>query len=265
MGQNKAVRINKPIRLIQVTDPHLGESVGYRLSGINTYQSLVSVLESIGEPDMLVVTGDIACNGQAQAYRLFDEIMSDFKLPHCWLPGNHDAFSVMVRNLETPYQSRIRLPGWNLLMLNSTVFNRVNGMVMANELAAIERHLSEDPKTPTLIFSHHPPIAVGCEWLDEQSIMNAEELFEVVAPFSNVKAIFSGHVHQAAEKQLRTIPAYTTPSTCFQFQSNLNTFGIADFPPGYRWIDLFPNGHLKTGIEYLENFQQVADRRCMGY
>lgn len=255
-------------RLLQLTDMHLGANADFEQSGINTYASFKAVLEEVAgaknRVDMIVASGDISGDGLASSYRLFAELLDSTKIPYCWLPGNHDDITAMVANGLGTFQDKVALAGWNLLLLNSAVFDRVNGELPASELEQLEKNLQEDPLTPTLIFVHHPPLNVGCEWLDEQKINNGHELFNLLGEFRNVKGIFCGHVHQA-QYFSHFIPVYTTPSTCFQFKANCDDFAIANLPPGYRWIELDQAGGFSTGVNYLHNFPQTANLRCIGY
>ncbi|MGV6807817.1 MAG: phosphodiesterase [bacterium] len=264
--------INAPCaKIVQITDPHLGAAPDYVQSGINTYQSLRDVLGIIAarsdRPDFAMATGDISCNGFGESYQLFASLLNEFDLPFHWLAGNHDDMDLMSRNLPgNPFQMVIRSNGWQLINVPSAVFNRVEGIISEEVLQQLREALASDPDTPAMIFTHQPPVAVGSAWIDKQQIANHQALFDILDKFDNVRAIFSGHVHQDC-RQVSAIgvPVYTAPSTCFQFKSKSDDYGISDEPPGYRWINLYEDGRFETGVEYLQNFSQVVDQSCVGY
>ena len=58
---------------------------------------------------------------------------------------------------------------------------------------------------------------------------------------------------------------YTTPATCFQFRSNSADFALGDQPPGYRWIELHPEGKLTTGCVFLQHSAPHLDHRLARY
>lgn len=112
---------------------------------------------------------------------------------------------------------------------------------------------------------HHPPIPVGCDWLDKQRVSNADQLERIVSGAGNVSAIFCGHVHQATETAWAGTTVYTSPSTCFQFAANSPGFAMSDDCPGYRWIDLHADGHLETGVNVLDIKDHVVDHAVKEY
>ena len=80
-----------------------------------------------------------------------------------------------------------------------------------------------------------------------------------------MKLVVTGHVHQQYEGLWGDLPLYTTPSSCIQFKQHSKDFAISDQPPGYRWFDLESNGTVKTGVEFIRNFDQHPDTDNAGY
>tara|TARA_R110000787_G_scaffold63634_4_gene143095 strand:- start:33835 stop:34629 length:795 start_codon:yes stop_codon:yes gene_type:complete len=257
-------------RLVQLTDLHIGEDRGHRLAGICTYDSFRQVLAAVSaritRPDMLMITGDVAAHGADQAYRLFAEQIRFTDIPYAWLPGNHDDFAVMQSGIiSAPYWPLLEFGEWRVISLNSAVMGQVGGTLGSDDLDFLATALRRESTHPTVIFVHHPPVAVGCEWLDEQRISNARDLENIVVQAGNVKAIFCGHVHQAFATQWAGCQVFTTPSTCFQFAANSAKFAMSDDFPAYRWIDLHPDGYLETGVCHLEQADHVVDHGMSGY
>ncbi len=263
--------IAKGIRhLVQISDLHIGETRDHRLAGICTYDSFSKALADISArrdyADMMMVTGDVAAEGKHSAYRLFSEQAQFFEIPYAWLPGNHDDFAVMQSGfISSPYWPLLELGGWRVLSLNTAVPGQVGGTLVEEELMFLEQSLRAEPEVPFAIFMHHPPMAVGCEWLDKQRISNADELEEIVRAAGNVKAFFTGHVHQEIATCWAGCHVYTTPSTCFQFAAKSVDFAMSDGMPGYRWIDLHPDGHIETGVRYLSEIEHKVNHALSGY
>jgi Icc protein len=61
-----------------------------------------------------------------------------------------------------------------------------------------------------------------------------------------------GHVHQASDHLRNGIRLMSTPSTCSQFRPNSDDFAVDERPPGYRWLELYPDGTIETEIRWLD-------------
>ncbi len=260
----------KTWRLVQVTDPHIGPTRDYQLAGIETYESFRVILAELGgqdpRPDMIYVTGDIAAAGAPGAYKLFTQQMQFLDLPYGWLPGNHDEVAYMQEAFSSAaYWPVLEMGPWRIICLNTTLPNAVGGELSDSELTFLERALDSEPDSPVILFMHHPPVPVGCEWLDKQRISNADKLEAIVRASGNVKAAFTGHVHQEFVTQWAGCELRTTPSTCFQFLAGSRHFAISKQAPGYRWIDLHSNGEFETGIVSVKNARQAVNHEAVGY
>lgn len=239
--------------LLQITDCHLGADPDYCLHGVRTHASCALVLAVAARrspvPDLLVATGDIAAAGEPAAYRLFAELTDDWPCPRLWLPGNHDDLPSLGAGGATPTVAPLRQLGpWWVLALNTAVPGQAGGALGADELALAAAALEHTAGQPTVIFMHHPPVAVGCAWIDRQRLADAAELAPLLVRHGAVKAVFCGHVHQEFTTAWAGTQVHTTPSTCFQFAANSADYALADMPPGFRWIDLHSDGRLVTAV-----------------
>lgn len=268
MGSDNATE--KSWRLVQISDPHLGASRDYRLAGVETYETFRQVLAEVGSqyppPDMIYATGDIAASGAPEAYQLFAEQMQFLEIPYGWLPGNHDDLAIMQEGLSSAsYWPILEMGRWRVISLNTTVSGQVGGALAESELEFLEQALRAEPDSPFIIFMHHPILPVGCDWLDKQGLANTDELETVVRAAGNVHAVFSGHVHQEFAGRWAGCDVHTVPSTCFQFAANSANFTLSEQPPGYRWIDLRPDGCLDTGVVFLSEAKQAVDHKVASY
>lgn len=259
----------RPLRLVQISDSHLGATVDFRLAGVRPWHSLQEVIARLAELsvlDHIMVTGDIAADGEDAAYGLFAQAMSSLKRPYSWLPGNHDDFAAMqVHPRLPPFQPLIALGNWRLLCLNTTVPGAVGGFVDHHQLAALEAALDALTEHPIALFMHHPPASIGCRWLDRQRVANGEALAAILRRQRTVKALFSGHVHQGSQVDFAGIPLFTAPATSVQFEPGSEQFALAPSPPAFRRIDLHDDGQVTTGIITLDNSSERADLAAGGY
>lgn len=257
-------------RLIQLTDPHIGENREHRLAGICTYETFSGALSHVSnladKADMLMLTGDLVAHGKPSAYELFADQMATIDTPFAWLPGNHDDFEIMQKGaIPTPYRPLLELGDWRIIMLNTAVKGQVGGTVSDDEIEFLDGALSSVGEHPAVIFMHHPPVPVGCEWLDPQRVSNADQLAAIISRAQNVKAVFSGHVHQEFVTKWAGTYFYSTPSTCFQFAANSADYAMSDAYPAYRWINLHADGSLQTGVNHIEMAGHKVDHQVTKY
>ena len=101
---------------------------------------------------------------------------------------------------------------------------------------------------------HHSPVAVNSLWVDKHRVANHELLHKLLVAHGKVRAVINGHIHQEHQADWDGIAVYATPSTCFQFKPEVTDFTLDDRPPAYRWIDLYDDGKINTGVKYLQSF-----------
>jgi Icc protein len=61
-------------------------------------------------------------------------------------------------------------------------------------------------------------------------------------------------VHQVHDTERNGVKLFSTPSTCAQFLPLSNSFAIDRRPPGYRWLDLNPDGTITTEVVWVEGY-----------
>ena len=77
-----------PIRVVQITDCHLGKDAGEQLVGMDTDISLDHVLNQLKTEqttaELLLATGDLSNHGTQEAYtRLFNKLQA-LSIPNAW-------------------------------------------------------------------------------------------------------------------------------------------------------------------------------------
>ncbi len=259
-----------PFRVLQITDTHLGGRPGEQLLGLDTDESFFDVLctlkQTESSSDLVVASGDIASDGHLEAYERFLQGVKDhLSCPISWLAGNHDLDSVM-RQFSPSQVKRdyIELEHWQIILLDSSVPGHEYGDLSLAELQRLRGLLDRCDK-PALVFVHHQPVAIGCDWIDQYVIKNAPQLLDLLAQYPCVKALSWGHVHQEFISQYAHFALYSAPSTCIQFKPNSQEFALDEKMPGYRWFDLLPDGSLVTGIDRIPEKTYGIDFASAGY
>lgn len=259
-----------PMRIIQITDCHLGVRAGHSLLGIDTDESLVDVLRSLAqhEPqaEFVIASGDVASEADLPAYeRFLSLVQTHFNHPVAWLSGNHDLDAVMRQfPAEQVRRDHLEFEHWQVILLNSSVPGEERGEVQPAEIERLRSCLDSSRKH-TLVFVHHQPVPVGCAWIDQYVISNAGQLLDMLSAYPQVKALVWGHVHQEFNSQHQHFSLHATPSTCIQFKPHSVAFTLDNRMPGYRWFELHADGRLETGVERVAEKAYGIDFASAGY
>jgi Icc protein len=271
-GGGHAGRAGLPFRLLQLSDLHLYAESERRLLGQNTRRTLETVLGLAQArhwpPDAIVLTGDIVHDEQPAAYRYVRERFDALGVPYHCIPGNHDRLDLLVGHLDTDAASALRVVTagtWDLVLLDSTVPGEEGGHLPGHVLAALTAHLQASGDRPALIFLHHHLQPLGSRWIDTMQVDNGAAVVAVLARYPQIRAVICGHVHQNAEQEADGLRLLATPSTCVQFQPGSDDFALDAQTPGYRWLDLYPDGVLLTGIERTDAYPEPLTKFTEGY
>ena len=274
-SESIALSIAGLVRVLQISDTHLGANAGDDLLGVDTDRSLKDVL-TLAQQDgfaqhLTLVTGDIAADGDPEAYRRLEKYLehfgSDTEPPCLWLPGNHDDYPSGL--VQYPHRTRrmVETDAWMMVLLHSQQPGQVGGYLSDVEIAQLDSAVdrANEADKHLLVALHHPLHSIGCDWLDGQRVSNAEHFCASVAECNRSVVVISGHVHQATDQVLDGIRYLTTPSTCVQFAPNQVEFKVDQIGPGYRWLGLSPDGQVQTGISRLPADLHSADTKRRGY
>jgi 3',5'-cyclic-AMP phosphodiesterase len=244
--------------ILHITDPHILAKPEATLLGVNTAYYFKDVLEHVFNStrkfDLCLITGDLAQDPCPASYQYILSQLEKYNIPCVCLPGNHDDYAIMQEVLCTERvncRKRVVSKNWQIISLNSQIPGSADGYLSVEEFAFLEEYLSDNPDLFTLIAVHHHCLPTGSIWMDTMMIENAQELFDLIKPYPNVKAIINGHIHQAMDVQVDSVRILTTPSTCFQFKPQSERFSLDDTSPGYRWIKLYPDGSIDSDVVRL--------------
>ncbi|MGR9051317.1 MAG: 3',5'-cyclic-AMP phosphodiesterase [Gammaproteobacteria bacterium] len=261
-----------PIRILQISDLHIMPNNGGKMLGINTEHYFHSVLQHAHDfharYDLILVSGDLVQEPLGSSYRRIREHLATYQTECICLPGNHDEESLMELYLNggTVNCNKQRMfERWQLICLNSRVPEQAGGYLTTDELAFLESCLENRPDLFTLIAVHHHCVPAQSDWLDTMIIANHPKFFDIIRRFPQIKAITTGHIHQEMDLIQGTVRILTTPSTCFQFLPKSHKFALDTAMPGYRVLELFPNGDLFTHVRRLPGELTELDDSSPGY
>ena len=224
----------KPLRVIQISDSHLFADASRELNGLNTFHSLQHVMKSVlgYKPDLVVFTGDIVDLAEAEAYLNVKSILENVAVPVFCIPGNHDDPQLLKQHLVSEsvrVDDSVVLNHWQLFFLNSYIPNTHSGHLDKRQLQRLEQHLDKYPQHSALICLHHHPVPIGSRWMDAMGLDNAEELFDVIDRYIQVKGIIWGI-------SIRNFNRSDTVSTCWDHHQPV--FNLSHCPIHLTWMIL---------------------------
>ena len=245
-------------RILQLTDLHLTATRKQRVWRADVWANLDHVLDDLGGVgafDRLVLTGDLANQRDPRTYRALRERLEPWLDRVRVLPGNHDnrqllreAFPEHVLADRDTVHFVDRVAGYRLIGLDSKWPKRIHGRLGTDQTDWLAELLAATPvdRTPTLLFVHHPPTRVGAWWLDKDRIRDRDTLAKVFerarAVGADLRALFTGHVHQATTAEWGGVPVHTSPAIAYQFAPRAWLPRIAAHKPAFRVIDLHAGG-----------------------
>ncbi|AKU63275.1 3',5'-cyclic-nucleotide phosphodiesterase [Aggregatibacter aphrophilus] len=260
-------------RIVQITDPHLFKDTNGELLGINTQASFSQVLTEIQQQqyayDLVLATGDLVQDSSDEGYLHFCEGVKAFEKMVFWIPGNHDfqpkMFDLLTKDNISAKKHILLGERWQILLLDSQISGVPHGQLSEYQLDWLLAKLKEYPQRYSLVVLHHHILSTHSAWLDQHNLRNAHELAYVLAPFSNVKGILYGHIHQQVDGEWHGYKVMATPSTGIQFKPDSNTFALDTVQPGWREIELHADGRIETRVKRIQHKTFLPNLQEEGY
>lgn len=251
---------HRAIEIVQITDMHLAHSEQILLKGVNTAETLSRVLAAIQQTsyDWLVATGDISEDFSAGSYALFKQLLARQNISSLvCLSGNHDDPALMQKVLESIALPTAFCQGeWLFIGFNTPIRGEDTGEIAAADLARLELLLTQHSAKYVAIFMHHHVLPVQSRWIDRYNLINAAAFLALIARHGKVRAVISGHVHQASVTEYQGTLFYTTPATSLQFVPFNDHAEVAIAPPAWRKWSFWPDGHISDNIFYAGDPEQ---------
>jgi 3',5'-cyclic AMP phosphodiesterase CpdA len=241
--------------IAQISDTHICAEGAKVYGWIDSNAGLARAVETINRltprPDIVLASGDLAESGEPAQYAMLRRLLAPLRMPLYVLPGNHDsAEAFRAAFADHPYLPRdgaflhyaVELGPLRLVALDTRIPGEHDGRLCAERLRWLDAELTAHKGRPTVIVMHHPPVAIGVDWIDRSRCANAEGLAEVVGRHPQVERILCGHVHRAMQTRFAGTILATSPSTAYQVALELGHDGephlMAGEPPGFllhRW------------------------------
>jgi len=223
-----------------------------------TRRSLAKVLEA-ARPDLetchaVLATGDLSQDESENSYRDFVKLMTPFNRPVLSIPGNHDRAELMRAHLDQglfQFCGAARGGNWLLIMLSSQNRGRTAGALSEQERDRCQELTGQHPDCHVLVCLHHQPVNIGSAWLDRIGLVGADIFMQQIHACGNVRGVVWGHIHQEFESHDAGVDLLAAPSTCHQFISGQDDFGMDMGRSGYRTLELHADGRIETRVHWV--------------
>jgi len=213
--------------IIHLSDPHFLARGDALFGHLDTDRALEASIDRVAtqlqRADAIVVTGDLADRGEADAYGrvadLLEPLATRLSAELVWVMGNHDErrpFSERLYGLPTerPQDRVVQLGGLRVVALDSTVPGYHHGALDRSQLDWLQGVLKYPSPDGTILALHHPPLASPVRIMGLIELRNVADLESVVAG-TDVRAILAGHLHYPTFGTFAGIPVSVASATCY--------------------------------------------------
>lgn len=261
--------------IAQITDIHLGFEPNNpaEFNRKRLDQTLRALIDMTPPPDLLLVTGDMADEGDDRiSYRRLRSALAAAPFPIWFCMGNHDsreAFLEFFPEVSTAggfVQYAIEGFALRILVLDTLEVGRHGGGFCEIRAGWLKERLAEQPERPTLIVLHHPPIETGLSWMTENpDAAWVERLRQIVSAHSNIVGMIAGHLHRTVVTQWAGTTLAVCPSTAPQVALDLDSID-PDRPDGRPMIVADPPAyaiHYWNGEQLISHFDTSEEHTVL--
>ena len=255
------------MKILHLSDPHIEPDI---LHGIDSQKRFLQALKHIknnhSDSDLLVISGDITHFGSDQAYKVFQNILNQAKLPKNLLPniiiGNHDDrenFKSNFPDVKTDHNGFVQYSKSydtkTFLFLDTNLPNTDSGHYNKDRQDWLVKELEKNIKNEVYIFMHHNPLALGDDKSDKIGLIHKKEFQNILLKFKEIiKHIFFGHQHITTSGQYLGITFSSPRSTWSPLIPNFSNkyrLGTANTDPNYNVILIKDNSLIVHSEDFL--------------
>ena len=227
-----------------------------------------SVLVSAPHGRRVVFVGDLVDRGDADSYRRLVNALSVCPFPVWPSIGNHDDRANFMHHFPAVptaggfVQYEADLGPLRLIVLDTLEEGRHGGAFCETRAQWLSERLAEQADRPTIIVMHHPPFAVGIDWMNTHPEEPwVERVSRATAGKPQIKAILCGHLHRPIVAPWNGTTVAICASTAPQVALDLRPID-PDTPDNRPMIVADPPAfalHWWNGRELVTHFETADD------
>jgi len=208
------------------------------------------------------VSGDLAENAADAEYDQVLELLAPLDVPIHVLPGNHDDRAALRRHFDIPgvdgepVQYSADLGPLRLVVIDTTRPGENHGALDEERLSWLDAELAAEPRMPTLIAMHHPPLITGIPRLDAIGLPAEDRraLGAVVERHPQVRRFVAGHMHRPIAADLAGRAVFAAPSTYLQARLDFRSQELQLVPAPAGFVV-----HVLCDGEVISHVQSVGE------
>jgi len=210
--------------IAQISDTHIALDTPDADQRIRDFALTVADINALDPtPDVIVHTGDIVHNGRQDEYAQAVATVAKARAPVYVLAGNKDN-RADLRAAFSPGGYLAPDSGFidyaiedypvRLIAVDTLSSGSNKGDFCPERARRLIDLIDAETTKPIAVFAHHPPfeVPVGPHPLNFETPEMMARLRQALQHSGRVVAVFSGHVHRAAEGHVGSIPATVMPS-----------------------------------------------------
>ena len=235
------------VTVLQLSDIHFTKEAGGTIGDHEPDARLATVLaawmSSGEEADLVLLSGDNTDTGSPEAYSRLVVALTALGTSIIAIPGNHDNPDENAKAFGGV--TTAELGGWRIVGVDSTRPREVHGTV---DVVPLTEWLDALDDRPTIVVIHHPPISRSTN--EYFRLEGAPQLLEALAARPHVRAILSGHLHDAFDFETADgLTLLGCPSTLMAIghDGDTSTIGV-DSPTGARIVHLEEDGTFSSTL-----------------
>jgi 3',5'-cyclic AMP phosphodiesterase CpdA len=242
------------LSIAQITDLHITtdkDPLNQRRNEARLRQVMAAIHDLRPRPLAIIASGDLVDRGEREEYLELKRLMAQSEIPVHYALGNHDGRRAFLEVFDGP-DIRTDAAGYLQYALDfgrlrvvvcDTLGGPNHGEFDAERAAWLRETLDAEPRRPTAVVLHHPPILSGIQWMDpEPDSPWIRRLAEVLEGRDQVKVLLCGHIHRAFNGVFAGHMVAAAPATSIQLTLDLTEVDmhvpdgreiLVEEPPGF--------------------------------
>jgi Icc protein len=208
--------------VLQISDTHL-RAEPHTPADRDPDASLVATIDAVRgvRADLLLLTGDLSDDGSLPALERLRAVVGELSSPVLALAGNHDDLD----NVHSVFgvADAIEVGEWRVLGVESVIAGQHHGSVDVENLT---RRLDRLDDRPTLLAIHHPPRSPSTNPMFQ--LIGANEMLTVLRDRPQVRAVVSGHLHEAFDRHEGNLQLCGCPSSYSAIEHSGDEYQFVD-------------------------------------